>query len=210
MIIIGTGGHALDLLSDGFILSTYNPLYFFDSVNTIFPTMISAKYKVFKSIDELEQLPTSQRNFILALGNPLKRQMLCDALEKAGLTASTYSSPKALIAPTAIVGTGSNIMPFAGIFGNSLIGKGALINSHATIHHDSVIGDFCEISPGCRVLGRVNVGHYSVLGANATILPGINIGSNCIVGAGAVLTKDLPNKCIAVGVPAKIRSLDEE
>ena len=32
----------------------------------------------------------------------------------------------------------------------------------------------------------------------------INIGKNVIVGAGAVVTKDIPDNCVAVGVPAKI------
>ncbi len=42
------------------------------------------------------------------------------------------------------------------------------------------------------------------IGANSTILPGITIGRNAMVGAGAVVTKDVPEKAVVVGNPAKI------
>jgi len=44
----------------------------------------------------------------------------------------------------------------------------------------------------------------ATLGANSTILCGINIGKWAVVGAGAIVTEDIPDYAIAVGVPAKI------
>lgn len=38
---------------------------------------------------------------------------------------------------------------------------------------------------------------------NVTILPGVTIGENAVVGAGAIVTKDIPDNFLAVGVPAK-------
>lgn len=42
------------------------------------------------------------------------------------------------------------------------------------------------------------------IGANATILAGITIGENAVVAAGAVVSKDVPDKTVVGGVPAKI------
>lgn len=42
------------------------------------------------------------------------------------------------------------------------------------------------------------------IGSNATILPGVTIGKKAIVGAGAVVTSDVPDYAIVVGVPARI------
>ena len=42
------------------------------------------------------------------------------------------------------------------------------------------------------------------IGAGAVILPGIIIGKEAIVGAGAVVTKNVPDKAIVAGNPAKV------
>lgn len=42
------------------------------------------------------------------------------------------------------------------------------------------------------------------IGARAILLPGVTIGRNAVVGAGAVVTKDVPDHTLAVGVPARI------
>jgi acetyltransferase-like isoleucine patch superfamily enzyme len=41
------------------------------------------------------------------------------------------------------------------------------------------------------------------IGSNATILCGITVGENALIGAGSVVTKDVPDFAIVVGVPAK-------
>ncbi len=42
------------------------------------------------------------------------------------------------------------------------------------------------------------------IGSNATILGGITIGEGALVGAGAVVTQDVPDYAIVVGVPARV------
>ena len=60
------------------------------------------------------------------------------------------------------------------------------------------------------VFGKIVVGDNTNIGWNAIILPGVTIGKNCVIGAGAVVTKDIPDNSVAVGVPAKvIETLDE-
>ncbi len=42
------------------------------------------------------------------------------------------------------------------------------------------------------------------IGANSILLPGVTIGKNSVVGAGSVVTKSIPDYCVAVGSPAKV------
>jgi acetyltransferase-like isoleucine patch superfamily enzyme len=42
------------------------------------------------------------------------------------------------------------------------------------------------------------------IGARTTILKGVRIGKGVQIGAGAVVTKDIPDRAIAAGIPAKI------
>jgi maltose O-acetyltransferase len=51
---------------------------------------------------------------------------------------------------------------------------------------------------------RVVIGQQVWIGANVTILPGVEIGDRAVIGAGAVVTKDIPPRSVAVGVPARI------
>lgn len=49
------------------------------------------------------------------------------------------------------------------------------------------------------------------IGIGSIIMPGVTIGKGAVIGAGAVVTKDVPDYCLAVGVPAKVvRKLGEE
>jgi acetyltransferase-like isoleucine patch superfamily enzyme len=51
---------------------------------------------------------------------------------------------------------------------------------------------------------ETRVKRRAAIGSNATILCGITIGENVIIGAGAVVTCDVPDNAIIVGVPAKV------
>ncbi len=42
------------------------------------------------------------------------------------------------------------------------------------------------------------------LGANVVVLDGVRIGRGAVIGGGAVVTKDIPDYAIAVGVPARV------
>lgn len=51
---------------------------------------------------------------------------------------------------------------------------------------------------------RTRIKSRASIGSNATILAGISIGMSALIGAGAVVTHDVPDYAIVVGVPAKI------
>ncbi len=49
----------------------------------------------------------------------------------------------------------------------------------------------------------VEIGDGTWLGENVCVL-GVKIGKNCVIGANAVVTKDIPDYCVAVGNPARV------
>lgn len=108
----------------------------------------------------------------------------------------------------------------AGTDGKIIMGDRVAINSFCKIFgHGSVeIGDDAQIGPGTLItttdhdiygnleasFKKVTIGKRAWIGANVTILPGITIGDYAVVGAGSVVTRDIPPRCIAVGVPARV------
>lgn len=105
---------------------------------------------------------------------------------------------------------------------NIRLGKRVFINSGCkfqdqggiTIGDDVLVGHNCVIAtlnhvadPDCRadmIPGPVNIGDKVWIGANVTILQGVTIGEGAIIAAGAVVTKDVPPRAVAGGIPAKI------
>jgi|GEM_PF-491400 len=96
------------------------------------------------------------------------------------------------------------------------IGKGLWI-VHPTlgvvVHGDAIIGGNLILtggnSIGCRrgiCRGELILGDDVTLGINSCILGPAHIGNRVTIGAGAVCVENLPDDCIAVGVPAKPRS----
>ena len=68
------------------------------------------------------------------------------------------------------------------------------------------IGNNVRITNGVKFVTHDNV-H---IGWNEIIMPNVKIGDNCVIGAGAVVTKDIPNNSIAVGIPARVIETVEE
>lgn len=56
----------------------------------------------------------------------------------------------------------------------------------------------------------ITIGDDCWIGGQSVICPGVTIGAGTVIGAGSVVTKDIPENCLAVGNPAKvIRKLNE-
>ena len=56
---------------------------------------------------------------------------------------------------------------------------------------------------GLTQLAEVHIGDGSWIGENVCI-SGASIGRNCVIAAGSVVTRDIPDHCVAAGAPARI------
>ncbi|MBQ9805831.1 MAG: acyltransferase [Clostridia bacterium] len=78
------------------------------------------------------------------------------------------------------------------------------------ITHDGGTLLYRKQIPDLEITKPITVGNDVYIGNNVIILPGVTIGSNVVIGAGAVVTKDIPDNSLAVGVPARvIKTADE-
>ena len=107
-----------------------------------------------------------------------------------------------------LIGEGSIIGHFNHIFatGEIEIGKNVLTADKVFITDNQ--HEFRNVNvpihlQGIKQLPKVTIGEGSWIGENVCIL-GASIGKNCVVGANSVVTKDLPDYCVAVGSPARV------
>jgi sugar O-acyltransferase (sialic acid O-acetyltransferase NeuD family) len=205
MIIIGAKGYAIEL-ADILLHNEYkDSIYFYDDINNFDNLLIEEKYKIITSEKDLLAYTNQQKfDFTLGLGNPLLRKKMHDKfIALGGVLQSTISKNANISKLSVNISNGANIFTGAHIANNVKIGKASIVYYNAIITHDCILGDFVEISPGAILLGKCQIGDFTHIGAGTTILPKIKIGKNVIIGAGAVVTKDVPNNQIMVGVPAK-------
>lgn len=207
MIIVGAKGFAKEVLTVIYQNSTIeNDIYFFDNVSNDIADSLFNQFKVLKSFSEVEHVFQKDTSFTLGLGAPKQRRNLTEKFEAAGGELYSVVSPKATIGAFGVeIGKGVSIMTGTVITSDVKIGRGALINLNCTIGHDSIINDFVECSPGVHISGGVVIGENTSIGTGAVILPKVKIGANCIIGAGSVVKEDIPDNCLVVGVPGKIK-----
>lgn len=100
------------------------------------------------------------------------------------------------------------------------IGFNSYIFSGSTVKvgRDSLFAAYCYVIGGghdfedpeapvqeqVAVSHGVEIGSNVWLGAGVKVLDGVTVGANTVVGAGAVVNGDLPDRCIAAGLPAKV------
>jgi len=118
------------------------------------------------------------------------------------------------------IGDRSFVGPFCEIQRGAVVGADCRVQSHSFICDLVTIGDGCFIGHGVKFVNdtfdsgapaggdrakwrATSVGNNVSIGSNATILP-VRIADGVVVGAGAVVTRDLLEKGIYVGNPARL------
>ena len=115
--------------------------------------------------------------------------------------------------------------PFYCDYGTNIeVGKNFFANYNCTILDVAKvrIGENCQMAPNVAIYTaghpvhpvsrnsayeygkEVTIGDNVWIGGNTVICPGVHIGDNVVIGAGSVVTKDIPDWCVAVGNPCRV------
>jgi len=105
--------------------------------------------------------------------------------------------------------------------GENFISWGTVVHcaEAVTLGHRSSFGEYVTIADSVHehVEGEWHIDHVSTapvrvgvdtwVGAKATITRGVTVGDHCVVAAAAVVTRDVPDRHLAMGIPATSRAL---
>ena len=160
------------------------------------------------------------------IGDSLERaKRLCSRLMLMTEYEEDYREIISLLIP-GIPDTSLIVPPFHCDHGTGIhLGENVFINYNCVMLDSAAItiGDNVFIGPNCAFYtpfhpmnykerrlpqeqaSPIQIGDDSWLGGNVVVCPGVCIGKRCIIAAGSVVTKDIPDDCMAAGVPAVIK-----
>lgn len=85
-----------------------------------------------------------------------------------------------------------------------MVGKDCMFANTITVRtsdsHPVYDGGGDRINPP----GPVVIGEHVWIAPGVRVMKGVSLGDGCIIGAGSIVTKNVPDRCMAVGIPAKV------
>lgn len=151
--------------------------------------------------------PLPNHRYLMAIGDPGTRARVTKELLSKGATFLTITHPLSYVATSAKVGDGCIIAPFATVGAGAILEPFCQIHFYASAAHDTHVGPFASLSPYAVANGQSSIGECVFLGTRATINPAKKVGAYAKVTAGSVVYRDVPERSIADGNPAKPRPL---
>lgn len=174
----------------------------------IIDSVLHGSYEGYPVLGSDEDAPKIFKEFpkvpvFISVDSPALRLKLSEYYKRIGFVFTSLVSPRAIVSPSARIGTGVVVQNGAHISANSVIDDFVKVNTCVNVTHDCVIGSYSTLAPSAVVLGYANIGKLCYIGANATVLPYKHVADGTTIGAGAVVTKNTQDNITMIGVPAK-------
>jgi len=201
LLIIGTGGHGKVVMDCA--KKYYDTISFM--TNDTNSAGINGYPVIFEQQTSAEYIKNNFDELIVAIGNNNARVKISLDYAAKGIKLATIIHETAVVSESAVIGEGTVILANAVINPFANIGKCCIINTGAIIEHDCILKDGVHISPNAAMGGTVCIGEKTWVCVGSSIANNIKIGEKSIIGAGSVIIKDIPDKVLAAGVPAKIK-----
>lgn len=212
LVIIGAGGHALDVL---------------DCVTTINAEEQNAgraaPWRVLGFADDncggsavqetdLRVLCTPSKIAItcgagtyvhIAVGDNKARRDLAQQVAAQGLAPATLISPRAQISGSSRLGAGTYVAHFAVAAPGVTTGQHVIVNLGAVIGHQAVLSDYAQASPNAVVAGGCTVDEGGYLGSNASLYPTLRLGRYALIASNSFAVSEVADGVTVMGVPAR-------
>jgi UDP-2-acetamido-3-amino-2,3-dideoxy-glucuronate N-acetyltransferase len=125
------------------------------------------------------------------------------------------------VMPTATIGTHCSLGQNVFVANNVAVGNHVKIQNNVSLYEGVILEDYVFCGPSmvftnvrtprsayprntAEDYSTTRVKHGASIGANATVVCGVTIGAWAFIAAGAVVTRDVPDYALIVGVPGRI------
>lgn len=207
VVIVGAGGHGLELLEIAHALERADPagaprvrgLLDDRTPDAGLLERLGTAY-----LGSLEDAGALGLRYLVGIGDPDVRRRIDERLRAAGLEpAPPLVHPRAEVGAEVALGPGCVLFAFASVTTEVRLGAHVHVSVHASVAHHGEVGDFVSVYPGARLSGNVRVGTGVTVGTQAAVLQNLTLGDRCTVAAGATVVRDVaPGETVA-GTPAR-------
>lgn len=110
------------------------------------------------------------------------------------------------IIQTGKIGAKIKIGNHCGFSGVSIVADSYIeIGNNVIVGANTIIGDRDGHPEKLHTVpSKIYIGNNVFIGMHCKIMKGVSIGKNSIIGAGSIVTKDIPENVVAVGIPCKV------
>ena len=207
VVIVGAGGFGREVMeifkAQNKISKTWDILGFIDENKELRGRAING-YPVLGGLDWLKKHNSNNLGCVCAITSCETRKQVVERLQEIGINFYNAIHPSVIMSE--FVELGKDVIICAGsiLTVNILIGDHVIIYLNSSIAHDVVIGSYCTINPTVTINGNNYLGEGVYVGTGATFIQEVSIGDWSTIGAGAVVVDDIPERVVAMGVPARV------
>jgi sugar O-acyltransferase (sialic acid O-acetyltransferase NeuD family) len=192
LYIFGASGHARELAAYFLAVDPTRPIWFVDCKPRGPESICVDEYR-----KRYEQGEGGES--ILGAGRcNIRRQMLTEMLPPYATFVHSSAVVFGAVGPGCVIAPHAVIAPFARLEAH------VLINYGATVGHDTSVGQFSVIGPTAAIGGFCQLGEAVYVGAGALVREQLRIEADAVLGMGSVVTKDVEQHAVVLGVPAQV------
>jgi acetyltransferase-like isoleucine patch superfamily enzyme len=144
----------------------------------------------------------------------------CIISEDAKIGANTRIGNFVFIRDNTVIGKDCTVGSYVDIEGDVCIGDSVSLQSGCYLTRGVIIEDEVFCGPRMVTMNDKHISYHrpslvftrhaprllraARIGGGSVLCPGVTIGENALIGAGSVVTRDVPDRCIVMGNPARI------
>lgn len=163
-------------------------------------------YPVLGGTDDIEKFLKEDYYFIYAIhmiGRNVKSEEVFLKLNIPKERFATIVHETAFVSDKATLEPGVFVMSNCYVGPQAHIGQCCLMMANSMIGHNTTVGMLCHFSVGAIVSSYVTIGKVSDVTLGARVLEKVTLGDYAIAGSCSLVTKNIPDMEIHVGIPAK-------